>query len=176
MKKYVFACQKCGAFYTGEGGALDHRCECGEILDVLEIPYAEWTSMSKEKQAQFKKEYRAARGIEPKGAGVAPKYEPIPESGWVSWLGCCGWLIVGAGAITTVVAIAGGGLLLVPVVILAAVMSASGFMVLREVARDTRQNRNTLNRQTLAIGKLEQELKELKQMLREKQENAENEN
>lgn len=99
------------------------------------------------------------------------KYEPIEDSGWVPWLGCCGWLVIGAGVIAALVLLASGGVLYAAAVVPAAAMSASGFMVLREVAKDTRAIRNAINRHMIASGKTEQEVKELKQMLCEKKEN-----
>lgn len=184
MKKYVFACPKCGAFYSAEGGALDHRCECGAKMNVLEIPYSQWEAMSQEDRKEFKRRYCEKVGIAPKQEAEPkskiPRYEPIQESGWVSWLGCCGWLVVGAGAVLAIGMIANGGLLIVPVVILVAVLSASGFMVLKGVAEDTRRIINEIGffkeKHSRDMEKALNEIHELKQMLREQKENAENEN
>lgn len=184
MKKYVFACPKCGEFYSAEGGALDHRCECGAKMNVLEIPYSQWEAMSQEERQEFKRCYCEKMVIGPKHetgtAGKTPRYEPIQESGWVSWLGCCGWLVVGAGAVLAIGMIARGGLLYAVVVILAAVMGASGFMVLKGVAEDTRRIINEIGffkeKYSRDMEKALNEIHELKQMLREQKENAENEN
>lgn len=184
MKKYVFACPKCGAFYGGEGGALEHRCECGAKLNALEMPYSQWEAMSQEERKKFKRCYCEKMGIAPKQAAEPkskiPRYEPIQESGWVSWLGCCGWLVVGAGVVLAIGMIANGGILIVPVVILVAVLSASGFMVLKGVAEDTRRIINEIGffeeKYYRNMEKAMNEIRELKQMLREQKENAENEN
>lgn len=145
-KKKLLACHKCHLFYSEDQSSLDYSCDkCGGALTLVPVRHNEYMHLSEADKEQFKQKYFSQSVTVKKDVSVAP-FVPMPQSSWVSYIGCFGWialvLFVLAGILTLM-----SGLIVYGIVLILAGLASSGFFILFSiVAEDVRHIRNQVDR------------------------------
>lgn len=91
--KHLAVCPRCHQFYSTEKEPSTVNCEeCGSALQLVEHGYDLYSSLNDEEKTAFKEIY-----IKDHFPGSKPyhkPFEPLPQSGWVGFVGFCGWFVV----------------------------------------------------------------------------------
>lgn len=143
--KHLAVCPRCHEFYSTEKYPSSVKCEeCGSVLQLVAHGYDLYSTLSDEEKTAFKRKY-----IEDHFPGSKPyqkPFSPMPQSGWVSYIGCCGWLSLVVCMIGCVISFMSGGILYAVILALAGALSCGVLILFSIVAEDVRHIRNQVDR------------------------------
>ena len=136
-------CPSCHEFYAIQKDTLTHSCnECGCMLKPVDYDFGIYSALSDEEKKNFKRKYIADHF--PKA--YQKPFKPMPQSGWVGFMGCCGWFaVIGlliAGFFTFLFGSYGAGIILM----ISAPISGGVLILFSIVAEDVRHIRNQVDK------------------------------
>lgn len=139
----LLICPRCHQFYSSESKPSSTHChECNCTLDLVYYEYERYAQLSDDEKTAFKKQYIENHYPTP----YHEPFTPMPQSGWVSFIGYCGWLtvlsLVIAGIVTCMTGAFGAGLCLM----IAAPASGGALILFSIVAEDVRHIRNQVDK------------------------------
>lgn len=146
MSKVLMVCPKCHCFYSAEKGKASISCkDCGTVLDATDFDYEKYSAFTETQKQDFKKQYIKQR-YHQEYHYTKPPFEPMPQSGWVGYIGCFGWLCLVFCIIGGVFAFLSGAFLVGIVAIFAGLASSGALILFSIVAEDVRHIRNRVDR------------------------------
>ncbi len=146
MSKVLLVCPKCHCFYSAEKSKKNGFCkDCGTALDSTDIDFEKYAAFTESQKLAFKKEYvRQRYNVE--YHYTKPPFEPMPQSGWVGYIGFFGWLCLVFCIIGGAFACLSGAFLIGIVAIFAGLASSGALILFSIVAEDVRHIRNQVDR------------------------------
>lgn len=142
-RKYLAVCPCCHQFFSADKNPSAISCaECGCKLEPVDYDFGMYSALSEEEKSAFKLKYIADHFPEP----YQKPFKPLPQSGWVGFMGCCGWFaVIGlliAGFFTFLFGSYGTGIILM----ISAPISGGVLILFSIVAEDVRHIRNHVDK------------------------------
>ena len=136
-------CPSCHEFYAIQKDALTHSCnECGCMLKPVDYDFGIYSALSDEEKKNFKRKYIADHFSK----AYQKPFKPMPQSGLVGYIGCCGWLALVVCIIGCVFSLLSGGLVYAVVLALVGALSCGSLILFSIVAEDVRHIRNQVDK------------------------------
>ena len=147
MAKMLVVCPKCYTFFSADQGKRIMRCsECGGDLERVDRDYLWYSSLAPSDKESFKNQYV----LEHYGANRSKTkhipFHPMPQSGWVGYIGCCGWLALVLCIVGCIFSLLSGGLIYAVVLALVGALSCGSLILFSIVAEDVRHIRNQVDK------------------------------
>ena len=136
-------CPCCREFYAPRRDPYTTSCEtCNVTLKPVNYDFGLYSALSDEKKKEFKAKYIAEHFPHP----YIKPFEPMPLSGWSSYIGCCGVLLIVAAVIAGIFSFLSGSILFGLIMIIAGPASGGVLLLLSVIADDVRHIRNDVNK------------------------------
>lgn len=147
MAKMLVVCPKCYTFFSAQEGKRNLRCEsCASELERVDFDYHRYESMNDQEKRDFKRQYVLDHYHVDRNQERPVPFKPMPQSGWVGFLGCCGWVTVIGLIIVGFLMFIFGGFGAGIALIIAAPISGGGLILFSIVAEDVRHIRNQVDK------------------------------
>lgn len=147
--KQLYACPNCHTFYIGKPTALTRHCDtCKTPLKEVGFDYSRYAAFTDEQKKAFKKAYVESHFSASSHKPTVPvsSFVPLPQSGWVRYIGCCGWLALGLCLLCAVVSLMTGQILFAVGLAFAGALSCGALILFSIVAEDVRHIRNQVDK------------------------------
>lgn len=142
--KHLAVCPRCHEFYSTDRDPSSVKCQdCGSALQLVEHGYDLYSTLSDEEKTAFKQNY-----IQDHFPGAKPyrkPFTPMPQSGWVGFMGCCGWAAVFGLLIAGLFSFAFGSVAIGIALLISAPFAGGSAILFSIVAEDVRHIRNRVD-------------------------------
>lgn len=147
MAKMLFVCPKCHTFFSAQQSKRALRCDsCGTQLENVDFDYSLYENMSDQEKKDFKHQYVLEHYHVDREFKNPSTFRPLPQSSWVGFIGCCGWLAVIGLLIAGILACVFGSFVYGLALMLAAPFSGGAMILFSIVAEDVRHIRNQVDK------------------------------
>lgn len=145
MQKHLYICPKCLAVSSTTEDADSKQClACNSPLFPVDVDYNAYASLAPYQREEWKKKYVADHYFE-FYMQTKPEYEAMPQSGWASYIGCCGWVCLFLCIVGGIFACVTGAFLVGIIAIIAGLASSGSLILFSIVAEDVRHIRNCVD-------------------------------
>lgn len=142
-QKNLYICPRCYQFHVLKENAVFTNCaKCNAVLDLVHYDYERYSQLDDESKKAFRLQYIDCHYSKKRADG----FIPMPQSGWVSFIGLCGWISFVLCIIGSVFCLLSGGILYAIVVALAGAISCGLLILIAIIAEDVRHIRNQVDK------------------------------
>lgn len=144
QNKKLLVCLKCHSFYSADQDKLGNVCpDCKCTLQYVPYSYERYSSLSDDQKDAFKASYIKDHLSSSNAPAV---FEPLPQSSWVAFMGCCGWFTVIGLLIAGILCSVLGSFAIGIALMISAPISGGALILFSIVAEDVRHIRNQVDK------------------------------
>lgn len=147
MSKMLVVCPKCYTFFSTQQSKRALRCDkCAVELESVDFDYYRYEKMSDQEKKNFKHQYVWDHYHVERGAERPAPFHPMAQSGWVGFMGCCGWFTVIGLLIAGILCSVLGSFAIGIALMISAPISGGALILFSIVAEDVRHIRNQVDK------------------------------